>query len=93
MSTTAAICVSAWKSSAVQTAFTSDRPASNEKQTKRLLQDLRTRYRSSGVSIALGYIVRQAPIENLDEVLSEADYNMYRDKQRIYGTSRRDRRR
>ncbi|WP_296902212.1 hypothetical protein [uncultured Megasphaera sp.] len=54
---------------------------------------MRTRYRSSGVSIALGYIVRQAPIENLDEVLSEADYNMYRDKQRIYGTSRRDRRR
>lgn len=68
-------------------------PDVNEKQTKRLLQDLRTRYRSSGVSIALGYIVRQAPIENLDEVLSEADYNMYRDKQRIYGTSRRDRRR
>lgn len=68
-------------------------PDVNEKQTKRLLQDLRTRYRSSGVSIALGYIVRQAPIENLDEVLSEADYNMYCDKQRIYGTSRRDRRR
>lgn len=54
-------------------------------QARILIRDLRSRYQSAGISMALGYIVRQTPILNIDEVLSEVDRQMYDDKERIYG--------
>lgn len=35
--------------------------------------------------MALGYIVCQTPIANIDDVLSQVDKKMYADKERIYG--------
>lgn len=35
--------------------------------------------------MALGYIVCQTPIVNIDDVLSQVDQKMYADKDRIYG--------
>lgn len=57
----------------------------DEAQAQRLVNDLRARYRSSGISMALGYIVCQTPIANIDDVLSQVDKKMYADKERIYG--------
>lgn len=57
----------------------------DEAQARRLIKDLRARYRSSGISMALGYIVCQTPIVNIDDVLSQVDRKMYADKERIYG--------
>ncbi|WP_443868271.1 GGDEF domain-containing protein [Megasphaera sp.] len=54
-------------------------------QARRIIRDLRARYRSSGISMALGYIVCQTPIVNIDDVLSQVDQKMYADKDRIYG--------
>ena len=42
-------------------------------QARRIIRDLRARYRSSGISMALGCIV------------SQVDREMYADKERIYG--------
>lgn len=60
----------------------------SEQQAQRLVRELRARYQSSGISMALGTVVCQTPIANIDEVLSRADREMYADKERIY-TSRR----
>lgn len=60
----------------------------SEQQAQRLVRELRARYQSSGISMALGTVVCQTPIANIDEVLSQADREMYADKERIY-TSRR----
>ena len=57
----------------------------DEAQVQRLVNDLRARYRSSGISMALGYIVCQTPIANIDDVLSQVDKKMYADKKWIYG--------
>lgn len=57
----------------------------DEAQAQRLVNDLRARYRSSGISMALGYIVCQTPIANIVDVLSQVDKKMYADKERIYG--------
>lgn len=57
----------------------------DEAQARRLVKDLRARYRSSGISMALGYIVCQTPIVNIDDVLSQVDQKMYADKGRMYG--------
>lgn len=54
-------------------------------QARRILRDLRARYRSSGISMALGCIVCHAPIVNIDDVISQVDREMYADKERIYG--------
>lgn len=54
-------------------------------QARRIIRDLRARYRSSGISMALGYIVCQTPIVNIDDVISQVDREMYADKERIYG--------
>lgn len=54
-------------------------------QARRIIRDLRARYRSSGISMALGCIVCHAPIVNIDDVLSQVDQKMYADKERIYG--------
>ena len=54
-------------------------------QALRIIRDLRARYRSRGISMALGYIVCQTPIVNIDDVLSQVDQKMYADKERIYG--------
>ena len=35
--------------------------------------------------MALGYIVCQTPIVNIDEVLFQVDRKMYADKERMYG--------
>ena len=58
---------------------------SDEARARRLVHDLRARYRSSGISMALGYVVCQTPIVNIDEVLSQVDREMYADKERMYG--------
>uniref|UniRef100_UPI0025BDF1CE GGDEF domain-containing protein n=1 Tax=Megasphaera sp. TaxID=2023260 RepID=UPI0025BDF1CE len=54
-------------------------------QARRIIRDLRARYRSSGISMALGCIVCHAPIVNIDDVISQVDREMYADKERIYG--------
>ena len=54
-------------------------------QARRIIRDLRARYRSSGISMALGHIVCQTPIVNIDDVISQVDREMYADKERIYG--------
>ena len=53
-------------------------------QAQQLVRELLARYRSSGISMALGVVVCQTPIANIDEVLSQADREMYTDKERIY---------
>lgn len=57
----------------------------SEQQAQQLVRELLARYRSSGISMALGYIVCQTPIVNIDDVLSQVDQKMYADKDRIYG--------
>lgn len=56
----------------------------SEQQAQQLVRELLARYRSSGISMALGVVVCQTPIANIDEVLSQADREMYTDKERIY---------
>ena len=56
----------------------------SEQQAQPLVRELLARYRSSGISMALGVVVCQTPIANIDEVLSQADREMYTDKERIY---------
>ncbi len=56
----------------------------SEQQAQQLVRELLARYRSSGISMALGVVVCQTPIANIDEVLSQANREMYTDKERIY---------
>ncbi|WP_444310819.1 diguanylate cyclase domain-containing protein [Megasphaera sp.] len=56
----------------------------SEQQAQQLVRELLARYRSSGISMALGVVVCQTPIANIDEALSQADREMYTDKERIY---------
>ena len=56
----------------------------SEQQAQQLVRELLPRYRSSGISMVLGVVVCQTPIANIDEVLSQADREMYTDKERIY---------
>lgn len=60
-------------------------PDTDEKKARQLLNELRARFQHGGISMALGCLVRQTPIANIDEVLSEVDRKMYLDKNRIYG--------
>ena len=68
-------------------------PDTDEEKARQLLSELRARFQHSGISMALGCLVRRTPIANIDEVLYQVDRSMYRDKNRMYGSSRRDRRR
>lgn len=49
-------------------------------QAGAICAQLHDRFRSAGISIALGYALARTPIDNIDTVLAKADRRMYQEK-------------
>ena len=54
------------------------------RQAREILNGLREAFRANGLSVALGLVVKQAPLVDTDAVIREADRRMYLDKQRSH---------
>lgn len=51
-----------------------------------LLRRIEKHLKAHAASAALGYVIRQAPFGDIDDIIHEADANMYRDKQKKHRT-------
>ena len=49
-------------------------------QADDICAQLHDRFRTAGISIALGYALASTPIDNIDTILAEADRHMYQEK-------------
>ena len=45
-----------------------------------LKKELKKNFARHGISMALGWAIRQAPVKDIDALITEADRNMYKDK-------------
>lgn len=45
-----------------------------------LKKELKQNFSRHGISMALGWAIRQAPVKDIDALITEADRNMYKDK-------------
>lgn len=51
-----------------------------------LLRRIEKHLKAHAASAALGYVIRQAPFGDIDDIIHEADANMYRGKQKKHRT-------
>lgn len=56
----------------------------SEVETQDLIAKIKNEGRSDGLSLALGYTINVGPVENIDQLLTEADRHMYEDKGQTY---------
>lgn len=66
--------------------FLSIAPCENAIGAGNLLRRIENHLKAHAASAALGYVIRQAPFGNIDDIIHEADTNMYRDKQKKHMT-------
>ena len=56
----------------------------DEAQTQTMLKEMRQSFAEKKVSVALGFVVQQAPVEDIDQIIHAADAHMYEDKRRFH---------
>ena len=49
-----------------------------------MLEEMRQSFAEKKVSVALGFVVQQAPVEDIDQIIHAADAHMYEDKRRFH---------
>lgn len=64
-----------------------DAPAEAEE----LIHSLKDRYKARGISVALGAVTCRTPIPDVDQILTQVDRKMYKDKGVMYGRRSTDR--
>lgn len=66
--------------------FLSITPCENAMGAGNLLRRIEKHLKAHAASATLGYVIRQAPFGDIDDIIHEADANMYRDKQKKHRT-------
>ncbi|WP_295715504.1 diguanylate cyclase domain-containing protein [uncultured Mitsuokella sp.] len=66
--------------------FLSITPCENAIGAGNLLRRIEKHLKAHAASAALGYVIHQAPFGDIDDIIHEADANMYRDKQKKHRT-------
>lgn len=66
------------------------RPCQDEAGARALLQRIEEKFRAHKVSAALGYVLCQAPFDNIDAIIHEADLRMYTEKKRQHQERKTD---
>ena len=56
-----------------------------------LIHSLKDRYKARGISVALGAVTCRTPIPDVDQILTQVDRKMYKDKGVMYGRRSTDR--
>ena len=52
----------------------------SSEKAEALKKELKQNFSRHGISMALGWAIRQAPVKDIDALITEADRNMYKDK-------------
>ena len=61
------------------------------KEAEELIHSLKDRYKARGISVALGAVTCRTPIPDVDQILTQVDRKMYKDKGVMYGRRSTDR--